>query len=167
MRCDDERAAGRRVAREDDLAALARRSHHLLGPDAIDGLAMLEAAKGLAWRDAEMLRGPRVEFSRPVGFDEGIAERCALPVRDGYRGNRIAVALDALRRLELDDAQLEGKAPVDDRHRAHEVTETPRAIQPERLLAFAQGEGLEHPGDPQPVVGAEMGDADALEFPAH
>jgi hypothetical protein len=67
-----------------------------------------------------------------------------------------------LRRLELDEVQRIGKAAVDDSHHAHELAQAAWPVDGERLLAFSQGEGLEHSRQPQPVVGVEVGDEHAL-----
>src|SRR5258708_32586993 len=83
MGCDLQRLRWCRVAGEDDLAALSRWSHHLLGGDAGDGLAALQAAEVGTGLDAEAPRESGVEEPGPGGLGEDVAER-----GDGLVGDR-------------------------------------------------------------------------------
>src|SRR5436190_16614108 len=104
-----------RVARDDDLAARPVRADDLLGRDAVDRLTMLQAPEVRAGRDAEALRERGVEAPGPGGLDERVGERRAAMARvDGV--DLVAVALDDLARLELDDVQRVAQPPVDDSH---------------------------------------------------
>src|SRR5262249_52381610 len=93
-----------RVARDDDPAARALRSDDLFGPDAVDGLAALEAAEVRAERDAELGRELVVEAARARVLDDRVAERVGA-VADVEGGDLVAVVLHALPRVELDDAE--------------------------------------------------------------
>src|SRR5439155_24155235 len=84
-------------------------------------------------------------------------------INDRYRGDRVAVALDLLARLQLDDAELERRAPVYDPHCTHQLLEAPGAVNGERLAALAQRERLQHARQPEPVIGVEMGDEHRVE----
>ena len=102
--CGDlQRLARRGVAREDDLAPLAFGAHDLLGQDAADGLAALQAAEVGAGLDAELLGELGVEVAGARVLDDRVAEGDGRAVADGHGGDQVTVALDALRRLELDD----------------------------------------------------------------
>jgi hypothetical protein len=103
------------------------------------------------------MAGPRV-------LDERVAERRVGLVAHGDRGDQIAVALHRLRGLELDDVTAIGQAPEDDAHVGHQRFQTRRAVHGQRLAAFAQRKGLEHPRQPQPVVGVVVRDEHAVEI---
>ena len=70
--------------------------------------------------------------------------------------------------LQLDHAQLERQASVDHHaHRLHQLAQAAWAVHRQRLLPVAQGKRLQHPGQPQPMVGVEVGDEHAVEVPEH
>ena len=74
----------------------------------------------------------------------------------------VAVVADGVAGLEVDDLERVAQAPVDDAHRAHERDGPGRAVDGQRRLAVAQLEGLEHPRQPEPVVGVVVGQEDRL-----
>src|SRR5258708_7787240 len=129
-----------RVAGEDDLAALSRWSHHLLGGDAGDGLAALQAAEVGTGLDAEALRESGVEVPGSWVLGEDVAERGVAFVVDRDGMDAVALALDGLARFELGERQLIGQAPERDVHAAHQLGEPARAVDRPRLLALAQGQ---------------------------
>ena len=108
--------ARRGVAGEDDLAAAARLPHHLVGPHAVHLLAALEPAEVGPELDAQLARALGVELARPRILDERVAERRPAVV-DLERGDPVAVALELVVRLELDQLEREGEPP-DHRRRA-------------------------------------------------
>ncbi len=162
MSGDRERLARRGVAGEHDLAALPHRSHHLLGRYAIDALPALQAAEVGPGPHPQLLRQARVELPRARLLDERIPEGCLAAVAHGDRGDRVAVALDALRGRQLDDAQLVRQTAIDDSHRPHQLYKPARPVHDQRLVAFAQREGLQHSRQPEPVIGVEVGDEHAV-----
>ncbi len=96
-------------------------------------------------------------------LDERVAEPAAAVV-DLERRNPVAVALELVVRLELDEADREGE-PAD--HRPQLLEQAPQPARPvhgELALALAQGERLEHPGQAEHVVGVEVRDQDLLEL---
>ena len=74
---DPDRVGGRGVAGDDDLAPGAGRAHDLLGDDAVDGLAALQAAEVGARGHAQALRLDRVERARALVLDQRVAEGAA------------------------------------------------------------------------------------------
>ena len=76
---------------------------------------------------------------------------------------RVAVARNALGGLELGDGELIRQAAIDEAHRRHELVEAGWAVEGERTLAIAQREGLEHAGEPEPVVGVEVREEDRVD----
>src|ERR1700684_3870350 len=106
MRGDRERVARLGVAGQDDLAPLALRPHDLLGRDAVDRLAALQAAEVGAGLDAEARCELRVEMAGARSLDDRVAERRRGSVADWNRGDQVAVALHRLGPLELDALQL-------------------------------------------------------------
>ena len=133
----------------------------LLGAHAVDDLAALQAAEVGAERDAEARGQLGVEAPGPGLLDDRVAERAAA-VADVEGRHLVAVVGDAVAGLEVDDLERVAQAPVDDAHRAHERDGAGRAVDGQRRLAVAQLEGLEHPGQPEPVVGVVVGEEDRL-----
>ena len=91
-----------RVAAVDDPAARPVRPHDLLGSDAVDGLAALQAAEVRPFGDAQPARRRDVEAARPVVLDERVAVGLD-PVLDRERRDLEAVEADLGVRLELLD----------------------------------------------------------------
>ena len=83
---------------------------------------------------------------------------------DPHRGHRVAIAADLVAGLHLRDPQLVAQAAVDRAHRAEQVAQPGRAVNRQRPLAVAQVEGLEHAGQPEPVVGVKVGDEHVVEL---
>src|SRR3954447_7291801 len=94
-------------------------------------------------------------------LDDRVAEGAAA-VADVEGRHLVAVVGDRVAGLEVDDLERVAQAPVDDAHGAHERDGAGRAVDGQRRLAVAQLEGLEHPRQPQPVVGVVMGEEDGL-----
>ena len=81
--------------------------------------------------------------------------------RDG--GHDVTVAPHALRGLKLDDIEPVWQATVNDSHHPHQLLQARRPVHAQRLAALAQREGLQHAGQPKPVVGMEVGDEHAVQ----
>ena len=115
MRVDLDGLDGRGVAGVDDPAARSVLADDLLGRDAVDGLAALEAAEVGAFGDAEAPRGLDVEAARAVVLDERVAERLDA-VLDGEARDDEAVEADLLVGLELDHVERVAGAADDGPH---------------------------------------------------
>ena len=161
VRGDLEHLARRRVARQHDLAPRAIGAHDLLGMHAVDDLAALQASEVGPEGHAQARRQLGVEAARARLLDDRVAEGAAA-VAHVERRHLVAVVGDLVAGLEIDDVERVAQAPVDDPHRAHERDGAGRAVDGQRRLAVAQLEGLEHPGQAQPVVGVVMGEEDGL-----
>src|SRR3954452_9498258 len=132
-------------ARDEEPWGPAVGADDLLGRDAVDRLAALEAAEVRAGRDPEALGELGVEAPGPRVLDEGVRERRAAVARVD-RVDLVAAALDHLARLELDDVQRVAQPPVDDAHELHDLAQRRGAVDGQRDLAVTEVERLEHPG---------------------
>ncbi len=112
-------------------------------------------------RDSARARGRGVPGVRPR---RARSRRRHVAVAHGDGGDAIAVARDRLGRLQLGDAEPIARAPVDEAHLLHERRQPRRPVDLSGALAFAQREGLEHAGQPQPVVGVEVCDEHAVDI---
>ena len=155
MRRDDDRVGRRGVAADDDAPAGARLPHDLLGRDARDRLAALQASEVRPRLDAEPGGELGVEAARARVLDERVAERGAA-VADGERDDLQVVAADRLVGLEVADRQAVARAAEDRAHALEQGARAGRAVDGQRLLAVAQLEGLQHPRQPEPVVGVQV-----------
>src|SRR4051812_31551324 len=100
------------VAGVDDPPARTVGPDDLLGPDAVDGLAALQAAEVRAFGDAQRACRLDVEAPRPVVLDERVAIGLdAVVDREG--GDREVLPADLLVVLELDHVQRVPRAPDD------------------------------------------------------
>ena len=81
-------------------------------------------------------------------------------MRHGKRREAVAVALEDVTRLELDEANLVRQLPDDALERAHQVGQPARPVEHEGKLAAPQREGLQQTGQAEHVVGVEVGDED-------
>ena len=75
----------------------------------------------------------------------------------------VVAAVDHVARLELDRLDRVGEAAEDPPQRREQVAEPGRAVEAERQLAAAQREALQHPRQPEEVIGVEVGQEDVLE----
>ena len=160
---DPDRVGGRGVAGDDDLAPGAGRAHDLLGDDAVDGLAALQAAEVGARGHAQALRPDRVERARALVLDQRVAEGPRGAVLDAEGSDDVAVAAHRLAGLELDQLHVVGQLADDRAQHAHEVAQAGRPVDGQRAVAVAQGEGLEQAGDAQPVVQMEVREEQRVE----
>jgi hypothetical protein len=85
-------------------------------------------------------------------------------VTHGNRRDQIAVALHRLGWLELHDVAFVGKAPEDHAHLRDQRLQADGPIDRQRLAAFAQRKRLQHPGQPEPVIGVEVRDEHAVQI---
>src|SRR3954452_3439534 len=157
-----DHVARRGVAGDDDGAAGARRPDDLLGADAVAALAALQAPEVGPERHPARRGELGVEAPGALVLDDGVAEGLQ-PVADVERADLVAVVAHGLAGLELDDAERIAQAPVDELHRAHELGRAGRAVDGEGRVAVAQVEGLEHAGQPEPVVGVQVGEVAGLD----
>jgi hypothetical protein len=153
-----------RVARQYDRPPGPRVAQHLFGhdPSAVaqyDGFPGLKAAEVRPRLHAERLGCRHVEAPRPGHLDEGIAVR-RHAVGDSEHDHAVVAAVEHVAVVELDELESVRKPPEDALQRREQVGEPRRAVNRQRRLAAAQRERLQHPGQPQVVVGVVMGDED-------
>ena len=130
---------GRRIAGERELATGPRFPEHLIRRDSATvgqrhGLSSLERPAFGAVRNAERLGPADVEPSGARGLDQRPAERRDA-VRHGKRCEAVAVPLENVTRLELDELNLVRQLPDDALERAHQVGQSPRPVKYEGKLA--------------------------------
>ncbi len=114
-------------------------------------------------RDPEPLCDVRVEAPGPRLFDERVADRVAAVVRsEGL--DPVLVAREHVARPERDELVGIGEPPEHAPQVAEQVGETGRPVDRDRQLATAEREGLQHPGQPQEVVGVEVREEDLAEL---
>src|SRR3954452_23555773 len=159
----DAHHLGRRGAPgEDDPPAGPRRADDLLGADAVDGLAALEAPEVGTERDAERGRELVAQAPRPIVLEDRVAEGLRA-VAHVERADLVAVVADRLARLELDDAERVAETAVDEPHRAHGPGRAGGAVEGDRRAAVAHVEGLHHAGKAEPVVGVQVCQVDGFD----
>src|SRR3954468_6978327 len=117
---DANHLAREAVPRDHNAPARPVGPDHLVGSHAVDRLAALEAPEVGAELDADLHRELVVEAPRPVLLDDRVAEGLRA-VADVEGADLVAVVLDRLPRLELDDAERVAEPAVDDAHGAHEL----------------------------------------------
>ena len=131
----------------------------LLGRDAVDDLAALQAPEGRPGGHAQPRREPGVEAPGPGLLDERPAE--GRPAVAGGEGlHRVAVEGEVVAGLDLGDRELVAEPagePPDDRE---QVARAGRPEEVQRRGAVAQVEGLEHPRQAEPVVEVEVREED-------
>ena len=153
--------------REHDLAAGPRLPEHLVGSDHAPvherhRFTVLERAALPAGGNAERVGGLDVEATGAQLLHQRVADRIA-SVTCGERAQLVALARQHGVRRELDDGDLEREPAEDPAQRLEELVEAARPVQRQRQLAAAQGEGLEHPGQTEEVVGVKVGQEDLLQ----
>ena len=164
MRGDRKRLTRRGITRDHELAPLARGAHHLLGRHAVDSLPALEPPEIRSRGHAQALGERWVEVPRPGVLDEHISKGRAAVMAHGHGGHPVSVVLHRLGGRKLDHAQLIRKPPIDEARIVHQAHQPWRPIDRQRLLAFAQPKGLQHPRQPQPVIGMEVREKDAIQI---
>ena len=124
-------------------------------------LPMLEQSALAAVRDAEPVRGFDVEAARTLALDERVAEAGAA-VMDGEGHDRVFVPLQLFPGPQLDDFERVRQRAEDAAKGAEQRLQPAGAVHAQGHLATAEGERLQHAGQPEIVVGVEMGDEDLL-----
>ena len=164
----DDGRGGSGVAAQDELSPGARGAENLARRH--DGAVRqrhrfppLESAALGPGRDAEAIRDLDVEASGPVVLDEGVAER-GVPVAGRKREQPVVVALEHVARRELDELVRIRESAEDPSERAHQLAEAARAVDRQRQLATAQGEGLQHSREAEEMVGVEVGQEDLAQL---
>ena len=150
------------VARKHEPAPRPRRAHHLLGRHDRAGVerhrpSVLQLAAQRPERHPQRRCRLHVEPAGPDVLAQRVAEACH-PVVGGERLDPVAVALQRLPRLELDQRQ-RIRQPAD--HAVERADQRPQAgwaVDRERRLAGAQRERLQHAGQAQHVIGVEVRD---------
>ena len=133
-----------------------RLAHHLLGRDAVDRLAALHAAELRPGRQPELGRRDRVEHTGTAVLEHDVAER-GPAMAHRHRRDPVAVTLEHVPRLELDNRELEADPAGDPQRERQQLAQTGRPVDRQRPLAAAQVEGLQQARQPEPVVGVEVG----------
>ena len=124
-----------------------------------DRLAALQAPAVGPRRDAECVGRGNVEAAGPFLLDERVAEgRHA--VLDVERDDAVFAAVEHVVGLQLDELEGIGEPPEDPAQRAEQVGEPARTVDGDRLLAPAQREGLQHPGQAEVVIRVEVREED-------
>jgi hypothetical protein len=85
-------------------------------------------------------------------------------VRNVERRQAVAVSLEHVARLDLDELELIRQLADHALQRAEQVDEPARAVDVERQLAAAQRERLEHPRQPEDVIRVEVRDEHLLQL---
>src|SRR5262249_36541706 len=120
-----------------------------------DRLAALEpAAVGAGW-NAERVSGLDVEAAGTRLLDEGVADRRDA-VRDLERLESVLVPVERVARAELDQLQVVRQATEPAAEPAEQRAQARRAVPGEGGAASAQRERLQHPREPEEVVGVEV-----------
>jgi hypothetical protein len=165
-RLEDDRGRGG-VARQHELAAGPRRAEHHVRRDhpilvQLDRLAPLEQA-ALRRLDAEAVGRVDVEAAGPRRLEQRVAER-----RDAVgwreRGEVVAVPLEHCARLELLELDRVRELAEDAPQRGEQLAEPGRPVDRQADLAAAQRERLQHPRQPEEVVGVVVGEEDLAEL---
>ena len=82
----------------------------------------------------------------------------------GEGRHEVPIAAHGLVGLELARVEREGQAPDQRVQRPEEGAQPRRPVEDESELTAAQGEGLEHAGQAEHVIGVEVGEEDVLEL---
>ena len=127
-----------------------------------DGLPALELAALPAGRHAERVGDGDVEAAGTLRLGDQVADRLRAVV-DRERADLVVAAVEHVAGAELDGLDRVGEAAEDPPKRAEQVAEARRAVERQRHLAAAEGERLQHPGQPEVVVGVEVREEDVLE----
>ena len=104
-----------------------------------------------------------VEAARALGLDDRVAER-APAVAHVERLDVVPVELDRVTGVHVGDLQVVGDPAPDAGHRRQQPLRPGRAEDVERLLATPQVERLQHPRQPEPVVGVVVREEDGVEI---
>jgi hypothetical protein len=163
---DDRR--GRRVAREHDLATRARGTEHLLGRDHMavrerDGLATLQRPPLRPVRHPELVGRLRVKAARTLVLGDRVAHG-GHTVVDRKDEQPIVLTVERLAGAQLGHVDLVCQPAEDAAQRPEEVPEPGRPVDREGRLAPAQGERLQHPGEPEVVVRVEVRQEDLVQL---
>ena len=141
--------------------------HHLvrahLGAVHGNRLAPLQPAEVAGVGDPQAAGGVDVEATRALGLHVRVPERLH-PVLDAEGPHLEAVVLDRLPRLELDQLDLVAEPAEDPPQRLEQPDQPGRPDDAQRPLPLQQVIGLEQPGEPEVVVGVEMGDVDVVDL---
>ena len=157
----DHLRRGSRVAGDRDLAAAPGGPEHLLGrhnPVVRERhrVTVLQRAPFGAGGNAERVRRGDVEPARALVLDQRVADgEAAVQHREDLE--HVAVPREPIARVQLDQRVLVGELAEDATQIAEQRYETRRAIDRDRLLAAAEGERLQHPGEAEIVVGVVVG----------
>jgi hypothetical protein len=158
----EDRARGRRIPGEHELAPGTRRAEHVVRHDAAavgqnDGLAALELAEERALRDTESSGLVRVEAAGARRLDERVAV-CDRPVRDLEDDDAVVPPLEGVSGPHLDELERVRELSEDAAESSEELDEPGRSEDGQGQLAPAEREGLQHPGEAQVMIGVEVGD---------
>ena len=156
--------AGARVAGDHYSPPRPRGPEHLLRADGravgeLDGLAALQPAEERAFGHAEPTRFLEVEPAGTLRLDERVSLG-GHTVLDGEGLDAVVGALDRLARLELGERQLIAQAPEHAPEDREQVAKARGSVHSERDLSAAEGERLQHPGEPEVVIGVVVGQED-------
>jgi putative nucleotidyltransferase with HDIG domain len=144
------------IAGDHDAAPRARRAEHLFRSDNVPSgelhrLAALELPEQRSGRNAERHGSFHVESARAGRLGERIAVgRDAVLDREGK--DAVVATVEDVSGPQLHEVDLVRELPEDPFEDAEELDEPRRAVDGQRKLPAAQGEGLEHPRQAEVVV---------------
>ena len=163
----ERRAAGCRVAGDDDPPPAPRLPYHL--PRAHDRsvrslhlLSALEPPEVGTVGDPEPRRRLGVEVTGPIVLDQRVAVGAGA-VLDRIALDPVAVVLDRLTGLELDEVDLVRQPAEEQSQRLEQLDQAGWAEDLERPLAVVERVRLQQAREPEEVVGVKVGDEDVVD----
>jgi len=123
----------------------------------------VQAAEERALRNSEATGLHEVEAAGTRLLDERVSV-CREAVLDRERLDPVVGTLDRLARAELDEGELVAQASEHALQDPEEIDEARRPVDGQRNLAPAQGKRLQHPGEPEIVVGVVVRQEDLGEL---
>ena len=162
-RDEGEPLARRRVARNHDAPSRPRRADYLVGGDAVDRLATLEAPEVGPGADTQRRGRVCIEAAGALVLDERVAE--ARPaVLDRERLDLVAVERNNVVPLEHVGHEVVGQPAQRRHHRAEQPIQAARAVDRQWPIASVQRVGVQQAGQPEPVIGVVVGEEDRIQI---
>jgi len=160
----EDRAGGPRVTGHHHLSPGPRWPEHLLRHNSdpsgeLDRIAPLEHTEQRPLRYAERERGVSIEAARPRLLDERVSLGQNAVARLEH-DDPVVASSQGIPGLKLDELEREGQPSEDPLESAHEILQPRRAVNRQRQLPAAKGEGLQHPGEAEVVISVIVGEKD-------